>query len=150
MTSTSGENDVKAGIKNIDGRAVGEEDTTALSDSDTEETPRLNSLQVEDIAREEQEDVQEEDSRSANGITFDGYGRVKPVNTEDATNLPVRPGPRPLASPAESTSTPDDTPSVQVSYLAALIQKEMLKIAGIDTVFAWRQSTSIAIVCSQT
>jgi len=120
MTSTSGENDVNAGTKDIDSRAAREEDTTTWSDSDFEGTSRLSSLQIEDIVRQEQENVQDEDRSGPNGTTFDGYGSVKPANTEDVTKLPVRPGPRPLASPAGSTSTPDDTPSVQVSYPAAL------------------------------
>lgn len=124
MTSTSGENDVNAGTKDIDSRAAGEEDLTASSGSNTEDPSRSNSLQIADIVGQEQGKVQEEATTGANGTIFHGYGRVKPVETEDATKLPVRPGPRPLASPAESVSTPDDTPSVQVSRLAVQFPRE--------------------------
>lgn len=118
MTSTSGENDVNAGTKDLDSRAAGGEDLAASPGSNTEDPSRSNSLRVEDTVRQEQGKVQEEDTTGANGTTFQGYGRVKPVETEGVTGLPVSPGPRPLASPAESISTPDDTPSVQVSQLA--------------------------------
>ncbi|KAF2459773.1 Golgi CORVET complex core vacuolar protein 8-domain-containing protein [Lineolata rhizophorae] len=83
---------------------------------------------MEEVVREERDrvghqgDGEKEEEARTNGVGFHGYGDVEKVEdseTDTQSELPVRSAPQRAASPAESMSTPDDTPSIQGSALSS-------------------------------
>ena len=114
MSSTSGESDVSA-THTIKASYESERDGK-LPASERRGSEVTNAPSIKDILAEEQQHVAEEAATGANDRTFDGYGKVKGVETTERRNEPTSPLQLP-ASPGESMSTPDDTPSLQVNNL---------------------------------
>ncbi|EON62109.1 hypothetical protein W97_01328 [Coniosporium apollinis CBS 100218] len=116
MSSTSGESDASAN-QTVRGSPEPPRDGSVL-DVERQSNEATNTPSIEDIVAEEQQHVAEEAAIRADGRTFDGYGKVKNIDRaeedSDTTSLLKLP-----ASPGESISTPDDSPSIQGSVLSS-------------------------------
>ncbi|KAJ9648506.1 Vacuolar protein sorting-associated protein 8 [Coniosporium tulheliwenetii] len=110
MSSTSGESDASAN-QTVRGSPESPRDgSVAAIERQSDEA--TNTPSIKDIIAEEQQHVAEEAAIGADGRTFDGYGKVKNVDTKEGDNDTTSPLQLP-ASPGGSISTPDDTPSIQ-------------------------------------
>lgn len=113
MSSDSGESHVSAG--NDDGKEAGAGDTAP------ESTAALGSVEEQSISTdhgtEETEGAAQELQGGVNGMSFARRGIAqKDEEKSSVSELPMRSLSRRPGSP-ESTSTPDDTPSIHVGAL---------------------------------
>lgn len=111
MSSTSGESDASAN-QTVRGSPESSRGGSVL-DVDRQSNEATNTPSIEDIVAEEQQHVAEEAAIRADGRTFDGYGKVKGIDRAEEDNDTASLLQLP-ASPGESISTPDDSPSIQV------------------------------------
>jgi len=113
MSSVSGESDVSGDNEDRGANGAGEE----ISDN-TVELEGLNepAILTKDVIEEEEQKAREELKADANETSFARRGKVAQDvdDTDSISELPIHPAAQIPGSPEGSTSTPDDTPSIQV------------------------------------
>ena len=113
MSSVSGESDVSGDNEGRGANDAGEE----IFDN-TVELEGLNepAILTKDVIEEEEQKAREELKTDVNETPFARRGKVAQDvdDTDSISELPIHPAPQIPGSPEGSTSTPDDTPSIQV------------------------------------
>ncbi|KAF2186881.1 hypothetical protein K469DRAFT_571276 [Zopfia rhizophila CBS 207.26] len=117
MSSVSGESDVAADNDNGGEISVGNNVLGSPTESQSTEEP---GTLTGDVIEEEQQWAREELSSGVNGTSFARRGGAQNDDEEEesVSDLAIRPVARGPGSP-ESTSTPDDTPSIQGSAFSS-------------------------------
>jgi hypothetical protein len=138
MSSDSGESHSSAHSNNQDHVARVHEDQELLVDQDRDLAPEdsVASDHGQDDATEEEGEELESIDNGGNGLTFArvrSRGAQQPGD-ETTSELSFQPKVERPGSP-ESTSTPDDTPSIQVGC-RDLVPRPPLTKLGLKTVFA--------------
>lgn len=118
MSSISGESDVSGDNEDRGANGAGEE----IFDN-TVELEGLNepAILTKDVIEEEQQTAREELKADANETSFARRRKVAQDvdDTDSISELPIHPAAQIPGSPEGSTSTPDDTPSIQGSILSS-------------------------------
>lgn len=113
MSSVSGESDVSGDDEDRGANSAEEE----IFDN-TVELEGLNepAILTKGVIEEEEQKAREELKADGNGTSFARHGKVAQDvdDTDSISELPIHPAPQIPGSPEGSTSTPDDTPSIQV------------------------------------
>ncbi|OCK81233.1 hypothetical protein K432DRAFT_425102 [Lepidopterella palustris CBS 459.81] len=117
MSSVSGESDVSA---DNEGHLDGGDVEGAFNSPVAPEGSSEPSILTKDVIEEEERKVREEINTGVNGTSFARHGKLQDDVDDQvsASELPILPETQVPGSP-ESTSIPDDTPSIQGSILSS-------------------------------